>query len=270
MTTPFGRQVIVQIGRAGQQGRSIQGLRTSAKCKHSPQRSSSSATIQIYNPAPETIALLEPSDAVVRLLAGYDVPRQIWLGTPVKGGVRVERQGPTRVLTIESKDTSRQFERAIISISYAGAVSLEELLEDVASQIGISRRAIRVNNSPRLVDGAHYSGPPGPFLDQLAQDLGADWGIVDGALQVLTKGQASGRRAPLLSSKKKNLIGAPTIQDKGLVTATALLEADLRPRDSFVLESERYNGEYVARDVVFDIDSWDGPFYTIVTGKAAA
>ena len=268
MTTPFGRTVILQLGPPGGAGRSIQGLRIAARVKHSRKRSSSSATIEVYNPAPETVALLEPRDAVVRLLAGYDLPREIWLGKPVPGGVQLERKGPTRTLTIESKDTSRRFATTTLAISFDGDVALADILEEVATQTQIPRRQIDVSSQEVLVGGVHYEGPVEPFLDQLAADLGSEWSLVDGQLQLLEDGADSGRLAPLISSQKRNLVGTPTRKSKRLIEVTALLtEPGLRPGDPFVVQSESINGDFVAREVTFNVDSWDGPFTMTLLGR---
>ena len=106
-------------------------------------------------------------------------------------------------------------------------------------------------------------------MDQLTFVVGADWSVQDGALQVVDTLGHTEEEVVVVSSRRRNLIGRPTLQDVG-IQFTALLDGRIRPGRRVVLESKEHYGVYVAQEVRHAINSrLDDTYYTIVTGVEA-
>lgn len=263
----LGRVVQVELGVAGAPGRRISDLRISFRAKHSTSSEPNTATVQVYNVAPETAALAQRQGATVRVLAGYQssTPRQVFEGDILAGGAVLRRQGPDRVLEIEAADGLRSLQRTV-TLSAVRGVTVEALLGQVLAQTGWARGVVSIDTTTTLPQGVTHVGPPGPVLDRITRATGGAWYVRDGALYVTPAGAAVPESAPLLSSVSGNLVGSPEPTDEG-VKVTALLDAGLRPGRRFVVESEAVSGTYVATDVEFVGDAgWDTPFYAIVLG----
>lgn len=269
MSQLFQRQVILQLGTEGSEGKSFSDLRIDFRVDHTRTGTPNKGVIMAYNLNEESVALLQQPDAIVRLIAGYDVPRQIFRGSPVANGVQLEKQGPDRILKIEAEDSGRQLAAARLNVSFDTQVTIREVFDEVAAQLGLPAGTIRLGDeSITYPNGIHLAGPARDILDRLALSTQSDVFTRDGALYAIpTDGGDTGETAVVFSSELGNLIGSPSPKDKG-VEVTALLEPSIRPGRPFRLRSRRYNGDYVARDVSFVGSSgWDTAFYVVVTGR---
>lgn len=262
----FRRQVYLQIGTEGDEGKSFRDLRVAFRTKATRSSTLNEGVIQVWNVNPDTVALAQNPDAVIRLWAGYDVPQMIFQGNPVEDGVVMKRQGPDRILSIEAQDGLRAYQEARVSVSFTTETTLEQLYATVAEQLGLPEGTIRVDSSFRFTQGGTFSGYARDVLERIAQSTGSGWFIRDGALQLVGVDEDTGERAVVFSSTTGNLIGSPERTDKG-VEITALLAPTLRPGKPFRLESLDLSGDYIADTVEFQGDSgYSTPFYVKVLG----
>lgn len=268
MSELFGRQVFLQIGTEDSPGKSFRDLRISFRVDMTRAGTPNEATIAIYNVNEDTISLAQRPGAVIRLLAGYDVPRLIFRGSPVANGVRQQKQGPDRVLTIQAQDGGRELAGARVSVSFSTPTTLRQVFDEVAAQLGLPRGTIRLDDDAiSYPNGVALQGTARDILDRIALSTGAHAFVRDGALHLIDADGDTGEQAVEFSAERGNLVGSPTPKDEG-VEVTALLEPSVRPGRPFALRSRRFNGIYVARDVSFIGDSgWDQAFYTVVTGR---
>lgn len=267
----FGRQVWVEIGPEGGPGVRHTGLRVSFKVEHKASKAVSTAEISVYNPAPSTIAALRVPGSAIRVLAGYDVPRVMFQGPPVKDGIEYKTEGADRILKVDAADGVRAYVGTLINTSFTTPTTFGQVLALVLAQTlwfrGFIDPAIEAVALPH---GIVLTGRPAEIMDRLAaaaQPAGADWFVRDHALYLVPRGQATPEAAPLISGVQGNLIGSPTPTKKG-TKVRALLDASMRPGRSFVLQSLLVSGTFVCRDVSFEGDSgWDGAFYMTLTGR---
>lgn len=265
----LGRLVELELGVAGSPGVRITGLRMGFRVRHTAKPSPSEATLTVYNPSPQTVALAQRPEASVRLLAGYasSTARQVFAGGVIRKGVRSVRQGPDRVLTIEAADGLAGLQRTV-RLSYVEAVTVGAVLGQVLAQTGWARGVVTIDEGRSLPQGITHVGPVGPVLDRIAHAVDAVWYVRDGALYITAIDGAVPEEVPQFSAAAGNLVGSPAPTDEG-VEVTALLDAGMRPGRRFSLQSEAYSGIYVARDVTFVGDTHETPFYVQVQGVTA-
>ncbi len=266
----FGRRVILEIGPEGQEGRTFEGMRVRFQVDMTDSSNPNKAKVTLYNPSPTSAALAQDPNAVIRLSVGYepDVPRLIFQGDPIDGGVTLMRQGPDRILTIEAQDGGRVWRESYIDVALdAEATTTLDLLDQVKEAMGIAAGSLELGEDLSLASGVSLSGTAREILDRITSMTGSLWGIRDGTLVVWPEGQTTQEEAVVFSVETGNLIGAPTVKDDG-VEIRALIATSMRPGKAFRVQSEYVSGDYVADSVSFRGDSgFSTDFYCIVTGS---
>jgi len=267
----FNRQVAVELGRPGSAGIRLEGLRVGFRVEHKAERSPSVASIEVYNPAPTTVGLLDDPATVVRLYVGYaPLPRLVFVGRQVRSGVSLSTQGADRVLRIDASDGGRGFTRTLISVSFAKGTTFGRVLSEVIAKSGWARGAITIDTNAQLPYGVVLVGRPSEIMDRIASGLaapGADWFVRDEALYVVTRGESTPEVAPLISSRTGNLIGTPTPTGEGL-KVRALIDATMRPGRKVAIQSARISGLFVVRDALFFGDSgFASPYWMDLTAR---
>ena len=273
----FGRQVVLQIGVAGTVGKSITGLRMRFKVDYSRTSDPHTATITVYNLSLASYAMLQQRLAIVRVLAGYTVPLQVFVGNPIKDGLSRERQGPDWVTTIQAQDGGRALGETRVEISFTTSTTMYQVYSVLLAAMGIPQGSVSADvisqlSAVQLTQGFVYSGPAQPLLHRIALSIGADGFVSDGALQIVPRDGALLDPAPIFSTTTRNLIGNPIRRADGKVEITALLDAGMRPGRRFIVQSREINGTFTAEDVTQEGDSggWEKPFYTHLVGRPLA
>jgi hypothetical protein len=286
----WGRHVLVDLGTEGATGVRLNDdpnapqLRVAFRVEMTRSSDPHKATIRVWNPSPVTVGLMQAPRAAVRLFVGYDVPRLVFVGNPIRNGVRLDREGPDRILVIEAKDGGRAYAEGFVSASYGGATSREQVLDACAKALGLPRGTTRFPADATLSwpQGLTLSEAARSVLDRICAATRTHWMITDGALVIIPSDGDTGDRATRFSSRTGNLIGAPTLRvaEPPATTATGstggkpggievkgLLDASMRPGRAFVVESADVNGTFIARDVTFEGDSgYESPYYVSMTG----
>ena len=262
----FIRQTILRLGQEGETGKEFTGLRIAFDVQMDRSLTPNKARIQAWNVSANTVALLEGENPVVQLFVGYDVPRLVFTGNPVAGGVSLTRQGVDRVLSIEAADGLRVYQDARVEFNISGAITMGELLNQTAEQMGVVKGNIRQDlEDLELTQGFTFVGPAREMLRTLSLSTGSDIMLRDGALQAVAVGGTTGELAVQFSAEGGNLIGAPTVKD-GRIEVKGLLAPSLRPGKTFNVSSRDVNGFFTADEVRFVGESRQGGFYVEVVG----
>lgn len=230
-------------------------------------RTANKATVQVYNLAPASRALIEAKDKPMQILAGYSEGVE----TIFKGdiaAVTTERRGPDRVTMIEGGDGQDALSDAHLEFTFKGEITVARIIDEIKASLGVVSGAIRGVKAQSFKNGFAWSGKASELLDQLvsAQDL--RWGIRDGALQIVPDSEETGEQAVLLSPTT-GLIGTPSTAEDGFV-AKALLNGAIQPGRLIKLESKEITGTglYKASKVVHEGDTSEGPWFTTVEGTS--
>jgi hypothetical protein len=271
----FGRRVVLELGTAGGSGRAITDLRVTFSVTMTNSSTPNKAKIELYNAGPWSLAAMQAADAVVRLSVGYEsdggVVRQIFQGNPITNGVKSERKGADRVLTIDAHDGGREYTTRHVSESYTTATTSGQLFAALADAMGLPLGNVDgVVSTVSFPHGLALTGRVSDQLDRVAALSGAMWGIHDGTIQVWPIGGSTGEQAVVFSATNGNLIGSPAPTKKGGVEVTALIAPTLRPGMRFRVVSADLTGDYVATDVEFKGDNgFSTDFYVVAKGKTA-
>lgn len=264
---PFGRQVVLEFGLPGQQGRRFRDLSVSFRVEMTQTATPNTAQIVARNLGADSVALLQREGIVVRLLVGYDAPRLIFQGDPVRDGVDERYEGTDRVLTMQLQDGGRTYRLGRVSVSFATATTLGQVLDAVTEQLGVPLGTVEVDRTVGLGRGVVLRGPARDVLEQVAEASEARWSIIDGALNIVPRTGQLSEQAVVFSADQGNLVGSPSRKDKGTVEVKGLITPSLRPGKPFRVESAFLTGDFVATEVDFVGGLRDQDFYVIARGR---
>lgn len=266
MTEQFDRTVITQIGEPGAGGREFRDLRQKFRIKHTLSSGPNEAKIELWNPAPETIALAQTETAVVRVFAGYDTPALIFQGEPNDGGVEVIDDGVETTLKIDALEGAQPLASTRVNVSFGDTVTAEEVLETVADELGLPEGVVDVPEGFTLEQGGTFVGRASDVLDRIAVSIGADISIQAGSLQVIPEDGDTGVQSASFSSENDNLLDFRE-KDDGFVIK-ALLNGSVRPGDRVEVtrpvDGDTQTAVYKARDVEFRGGNGDVPDFDVV------
>lgn len=229
------------------------------------------ADIQIWNLNPENRLLLEESgDIPVQLEAGYEESTTLlFLG--VARTVFTVRDGSDLITTLQSGDGEKEYQQARVNVTIAPGATNQQVLDAVIKALGLgegntaSIAAKIAASKPLFPQGALLTGSAAQVLHEVTQSLGFEFSIQDGALQILQIGEPLTGTATKLTPDT-GLVGSPSVDSEGVITAQALLIPDIFPGRQIVIESEflsanarvetcRYTGDTAGDDWYVDVEA---------------
>lgn len=230
------------------------------------------AEIQIWNLSPDHRSQLEELDRVsCTIEAGYaDRMSLLYAGT-----IRTtftERQGPDLVTTLHTGDGEKEYQQSRINLSIAKGTPNVSVLDQVVAKLGIdvgnlASAAGALAAEPLIFPaGGVLSGSASQILSRIAQSLGFEWSIQGGALQILRTNAGLAATATKLTPDT-GLVGVPSVDTKGILTAQALLIPEIFPGRLVVLESARLSGNYRIQKCAYTGDTAGAEWYVSIEAK---
>jgi hypothetical protein len=206
--------------------------------------------VRIFNLAPETRRVLETSKKLVlRLEAGYpNLVAQLFLGEV--RSAHTTRQGPDLITEIDTGDSEKDLQAARIHMVIGPKVPTSVAIAAIARSIPVGQGNVaqvvtRLNAKGSAIfgPGTVLSGSSAQLLTDICRSADLEWSIDDGVLQILDRGKALNDKAVSLSSET-GLVGSPTVDHKGIVSALAFIQPDLRPGRKVAFDSLDFRGGY--------------------------
>lgn len=269
MTELFDRYSEIVIGDL-----LLSGLRTKFNIVRSLKQEANKAQLSIWNLTDDHRQRLADTDKTpVSISAGYrDRFSRIFLGT--LRAARSELDGADIVTSISSGDGEESLRKAKVSKTYPKATPIKLIISDIASELGIGlgnlEETIEKTRLPTAdtvtLSGVVVFGNAARELRFWLDSVGVEWSIQDGALQLLPKNGTLPSEAIRLTPKT-GLVGSPTVDNKGVMKATALLIPDLEPGRSVVVDSRFVKGAYRIEQVSYSGDTSGGDWYAQIEGK---
>lgn len=220
----------------------------------SAKREPNTAEVSIFGLSRSSRSRIEGADPrrlVVR--AGYRAQEGalpvLFVGDAPKAVTRLEK--PEIVTTIQARDFGRAYQRARVNQSWSAGTSVTVVLKALVAAMGVGEGNLQEfeqayalrNNAANFPDGFTASGPVRTALNSIIRGAGLRWSIQNNALQIMR------RRTPLQTqavslSPASGLIGSPEKDEKGMVSAVALIQPGLDPGRRVFLDSREITGEF--------------------------
>lgn len=249
MTTLFGRYVRLVVETI-----EIRDLRITFAIDRDAKPEPNKASINVYNLSEKNrLTLGQLQTAAVLLEAGYEDGYQtLFLGNLRTSTTREE--GPDLVTVIESGDGEVPFRTSRVALSLKKGATTDQALRDVAKALGVLEG--NLNEAVTAIksrfggggnvfpSGTVLTGSAAREMTNLTRSLGLTWSVQNGKLQIQERGKALASSAVLLSAAT-GMIGTPSIDQKGILTVTSLLNPEIFPGRLLVLDAERLKGNYL-------------------------
>jgi hypothetical protein len=213
-------------------------------------------------------SLEEPKTLPCRLEAGYEGGMHVLYEGEVRTAISVW-DGPEVVTTVETGDGDATFSTKRVGLQVPQKATPAELVNLVGQALGVA-----VGNLPQALAGLNGSMGPATTVSgrgaeaftQVCRSAGLEWSIQDGQLQVLKVGEAAVVEAVLLDSTS-GLIGSPTVDNKGVLSAKALIMPGLMPGRPVAIDSLSCKGVYRIESVTFSGDTHGQSWYADIKAR---
>lgn len=230
------------------------------------------AEIKVWNLTPEKRFVLEEQGNVpVSVEAGYkDQTSQLFLG--VARTVYTTREGADLITVLQSGDGEKEHQSSRINVSIAAGATNQQAIDAVVKALALgagnsANAATKIASAkPLFPQGAVLTGSAAQVLQRLMLSLGLEYSIQNGALQVLTAGEPLAGTATKLTPET-GLVGSPSIDNEGILTAQALLIPEIFPGRLLVVESEFLSGNFRVESCKYVGDTAGNDWYVEVEAK---
>lgn len=185
-----------------------------------------------------------------RIEAGYAEtgPHLIWLGD--LRTVETVWQSPDWVTTLTSGDGEKGWQNAKLHVSWGPKTPIETALRAMARALGVGEgnlskvvSRLKMAGSSTFPAGKTIAGPVQRAILDFARSAQLDISIQDNAIQIVDMGKALDGEAILLN-RATGLIGSPTVDSDGVITAEMMMIPDVQVNRLVTLETERIKGTY--------------------------
>lgn len=274
----FDKFADIAIGTPGSEGVVIKGLRVQFKIAKTVSGAPNIATIVIYNLSADIRNAIKANRDVILLRAGYrDAPDLDRLCCQMDiFDVRTEVAQPETVTTIQCGDGINAVRNSKLTVTYKRKISVKEVIQDIASQIGSTLRNLTAVKDATYANGFSESGPVGDLFDKLAGKIGANWSFQNSEVEFAPK---DGPNVEVIVeiAKDSGLIGTPVRRNKtGAVNVPALkdgwmvkslLNPVVQPNGRVRIISNAVNAIFRAVTVVHTGDTDGQEWYTDVEAE---
>jgi hypothetical protein len=268
MTVLFDRRARLTIGTIeiafpDPNSSTKQGLRFTFDIERTLTPKPNKASFQVYNFNEEHRKELEGLDAVpVECAAGYadEEPGVLFLGN--LRACPSTWTGTDWITQIGAGDGEQAIRTSRVSASFAKTAPTESVLRDLARALGVKEGNLNqavmklraaLNTGP-FSKGTVLSGSAAREMTRVCRSLDLEWSVQNGALQILPRTQALAGSA-IVVSPRTGMIGAPTIDGKGVASFSTLLIKDLAPGRIVVIESKHLTGQFRVEECKYSGDT---------------
>lgn len=286
MTALFKRVVNVSVGPRGSPGAlgalkgsmafDLSNLDCVFHVKKSLKPEPNTCELHLYNLARPTRSVLETAERLfLRLDAGYPGSvGQIFLGEVRSAHSRPE--GADIITEISTGDSEKELATSRINLSVGPNVHASYVLAQLAQALGgglgnVSAAVAKLTAKGATFfgygQGTAFAGNAAEELTTFCRAVDLEWSIQDGVLQILERGTPIEAQAVLLSPST-GLIGTPSVDHKGIASATALIQPDLTPGRKVTFDSMGLSGTYRITDCEFSGDTAGSDWYVKLTADS--
>jgi len=182
------------------------------------------------------------------------------------------KEGPDWITELHSGDSEDLLATARINKSYSKGTSIEAIIKDAVSALGIAAgnawKAAKTGNMAeagrQFLNGTTVSGSASKELTRVLRSIGKQWSIQDGEVQVIDAGTCLPGPTIRLDPDT-GLIGSPAVGSDGVLKLRALLNHEIVPGRALQVESDEISEAYYRVERVdYTGDSAGTDWYTDV------
>ena len=266
----FGRKVIVTIGTI-----QVTDLAMVFDVKKSLKPEPNTCDLTVYNLNPDHRAALEQMKiATVQIEAGYKEGTSILFVGDLRTGVSTHN-GVDYETKITTGDGEKAVKTARIKVALKkGAATPDKVLKIIAQALGVgdgnlNDAVTKVKSSGianNFSEGAVFSGSAFREMNAICRTCGLSWSIQNGKLQILPLKTALQGTAVSVS-QSSGMVGAPTVDNDGVLTVKTLLIPDVFPGRLMVLDAQRLKGNYRIESCHYEGQTHGETWYNTIQAK---
>lgn len=201
----FDRQYRMTAGKPGSVGFEIgdttpYALHIAFSIQKQELESSNTAKVQVWNLNKSHLATLEEEGCFLTLKAGYGNTLPLILSGSVSY-TRTQPDGADVMTEIEVVDGLAEIRDTWVSISYAGKVNSKKIIDDVATQMGVTVTYSYNAEFADIPNGFSFVGQAKFALTKACAVSGLEWSIQNGILQVKKPGDVMSKEVYVLSAE---------------------------------------------------------------------
>lgn len=275
MTDAFDRYVQLTVGPSELVGRSwrtwqfgaLGPTRIKFDVRLTSNRRPNKALVELFNLSRSSLDFISLPGQFAVLKAGYREATAVLLSGDIRS-VDGSRNGRTHVTTIKIGDGEINFLVSRFDQSYAGRVSNLEVITDIVTAFGLGLSFLDPELPPRVYEpGLVFFGSARDALDKVVGDVGAEWSIQDGAIQVFSGNAKSNGVRVVVLELGGTLVSAES--KKGGAEIVSKLDGSIWPGRGLRMVGKNVSGDFVARTVEHVGDGFDAgsPYNTRVKAR---
>lgn len=210
-------------------------------------RKPNKAQVSMFNLGDDSVDFLSRPLAIMSLRAGYQQANDLIAAGDI-AHVDDSWDGNTRTTVVTIGDGEVQLLNSRFDASYAGRITTVEILDDILAATTFGRGFIDPELSSRAYpNGAVFFGLAADALDLILGDVGAEWSIQNGSLQVLLNAAAPNFQTGVLFNVNSGMKSVQRVK-KG-IELVSYLNGQVWPGRPIQVESRKVSGSFVARTV---------------------
>lgn len=249
----FDRRIAVTIGPEGGTGRGFdERFQIEFSVLKTIGQEQNRIDCTIYGLSEERRQEIVNGGEVIQIEAGYAEGTEVLAIGDITRAV-VENNPPEIRTVIEAGDGARALRNRKVHLSFEAGASVQRVLDRIAQELALGRKATGVVVSGSYREGVSFSGKAKDALDAVTRKAGVTWSIQDGDLQILPREEAAQGRGVLLSPQT-GLIESPRQLDDETMGESrrsgagyevrSLLNPKIRPGEQLLLAAGEVGGTY--------------------------
>lgn len=251
------------------------GLRVQFKIVKTDSKEPNCSTITVTNLAPNTRARLQNKGNKVILEAGYAATGVTRIFYGDARSIDHVREGADWNTLMRVGDGERSYRNAVMSQSFSANARTSDVLLAVANASGLglgNTETVASQLTAQFYHGYVAKGKVSQVLDKLIKSLGYTWSIQNNSIQILAPNTPASTTNAYELSQETGLIGSPEMgspQSKNKGTAWLKFKAlifPIKPGDTVLLKSSRYNGRVLLKKVEYAGDTHGNEWYAEMWG----
>lgn len=272
----FQRVATLTVGE-----REFSDLRLTFSIQRTSRSKPNPAELRIYNLSKSTREAISQRLTPVRLVAGYSGRAgQIFSGQ--LDSAEHSRDGADIVTTLHASDGRAAWQQYAVAKGWRGGTPWAEIVRELAGSMGLEIGPASLATITGSARGTYaVQGYAWRDLDIIIAQLGLQWSIQDGALQVVQADKSTNEDVVLLTPDS-GLVGVPRFTDpkisrvgrnrtrraRSAVEVDALLQAEFKPGRYVRIESQTMTGDYRIDSVTHKGDTHSGVFMSTLACSA--